>query len=123
MLIFKSVCVGLVVYMTTMVIAGVLVGMSVTPSTKDVDILAEILLMSILVWFAIAAISLLFIVRINKTTLRATLARTIFLWLPINIGWFFTTYTGGPSWYVIGLIVSSLFLGYEVSVNKQRQMN
>ena len=119
----KVIVFGFAVYMATMVFAGVVVGFTIDPETPEHKLIAEILLTSLFVWFGIASTLLLLVVKVNKTTFQAIVARTVFIWAPIGLGWYFTNQTGGTGWYVLGLAVSSLFLSYEVVVHLERQKN
>jgi hypothetical protein len=76
---------------------------------------------SLFAWYGAAVILLVPLARFNKTTMRATIARAVFIWAPISLGWFIVVETGVTFWFTLGMLLSSIFLCYEVSVLRMRK--
>jgi len=121
MIFVKAFSLGVVVYFVTIIFSGVIVGLTTSPDVPDLDVLAKIVTTSLLVWYGLAATLLLLGVKSIKVSRSAFIARTLFIWAPISFGWFVMLKSGAFGWYMLGLVISTLFLSYEVTVNLDRE--
>lgn len=104
--------------------AGLLTGMLIMPDEpSDAVFFAEVLNISLLIWYSVAGASLLTLIQVVKTGVRAFLVRSLFFWGPISLGWYVTVQTGRPPWFIFGMLVSSIFFCYEIQVLRIRKKN
>ena len=117
-ILLKSVFGGILITVLITAISAFVNAYTFPKGMNDVEVYARHLYFSILLWFGVAASVMLKNLSKIKFNISSLVLRQVLLWGPISVAWFFTT-KGYDGVLVIGMIVSSTVLCYEMQAWSQ----
>ncbi len=120
MIYLKSFGLGFLMYLVTTFLAATVTGLTAGPDLSNAEFTVRIFYTMLFVWTSAVGAFLLMNIRKIKVTLRAFVARSVFLWGPIGIGWFLMVSEGKMQFFLLGVFISSTLFWYEVLVMRQR---
>ncbi len=122
MLWFKSLGLGLLFWCVVVVVAAVgdLLAVMGNPDMSDREMMVQLVINILFVWMAAVGSFLLIHIKKIKLGWRPFLVRSVFIWVPISIGWWAMSKTGAVGWFTLGGMFSSVFFAYEMLVLRTR---
>ncbi len=119
-ILFKSLVGGFLITVLLTVISAFVNAYTFPKGMSDSEVYARHLYFSMLLWFGVAAGAMLKNLSKIKFNISSLILRQALLWGPISVAWFFTT-KGYDGVLVIGMIVSSAVLCYEMQAWSQAE--